>query len=125
MSWIRNGYKPGFFSHGNTLLAVVATNAPLTKTQCTRVAQMAQDALARCIYPVHMPWDGDTVFAISTGTWTREKAPDVGIIGALAADALATAIIRGVLRCESWRNYPAAKDYLKSKKTEARNTRKA
>jgi L-aminopeptidase/D-esterase-like protein len=123
MSEIRKGYKPGAPFHGNTVLAIVATNARLTKTQCTRVAQMAQDALARCIYPVHMPWDGDTVFAISTGTWTREKEPDVGVIGALAADALATAIVRGVLECESWGSYPAAKDYVSSKKAEPRKTR--
>lgn len=123
MHQIRKGYKPGAPFHGNTVLAVVATNARLTKTQCTRVAQMAQDALARCIYPVHMPWDGDTVFAISTGTWTKEKEPDAGAIGALAADALATAIVRGVLECESWGIYPAAKDYVRSKRAGPRKTR--
>jgi L-aminopeptidase/D-esterase-like protein len=111
MDQIRKGYDPGSPLRGNTVLAVVATNASLTKTQCTKVAQMAQDALARCIYPAHMPWDGDTVFAISTGTWTRKQDPDAGVIGALAADVLATAIIRGVTECESWGNYPAAKDY--------------
>ena len=58
-----------------------------------------------------MPWDGDTVFAISTGTWAAEKDIEAGIIGALAADALATAIIRGVLMAESWGTYLSAKDY--------------
>jgi L-aminopeptidase/D-esterase-like protein len=116
MAQLRKGYSPGSLFHGNTVLAIVATNAALTKTQCTKVAQMAQDAVARCIYPAHMPWDGDTVFAVATGTWKQRKGPDVGAIGALAADALATAIVRGVLRCESWGRYPAAKDYLSSMK---------
>jgi L-aminopeptidase/D-esterase-like protein len=111
MDQLRKGYEPGSPFRGNTVLGVVATNAKLTKAQCTKVAQMAQDALARCICPSHTPWDGDTVFAISTGTWKQKKAPDVGVIGALAADALASAIIRGVLECESWGYYPAAKDY--------------
>jgi len=95
----------------STVLGVVATNAVLSKTQCTKVAQMAQDALARCIYPSHMPWDGDTVFAISSGTWKQRKKMDVGILGALAADALAKAIVRGVMKAESWGKFPAAKDY--------------
>ncbi|MBN1566944.1 MAG: P1 family peptidase [Acidobacteria bacterium] len=111
MDQIRKCRPPGSPFHGHTVLAVVATNASLTKVQCTKVAQMAHDALARCIYPAHMPWDGDTIFAISTGTWARKKAPDTGIIGALAADALATAIIRSVRKCKSWGCYPAARDY--------------
>ena len=112
---LKKGHDLGAPFAGNTLLAVVATNAALTKTQCTKVAQMAQDALARCIYPAHMPWDGDTAFAVSTGTWVSDKAPDVGVIGALAADALATAIVRGVQRCESWGDYPAADQYPATK----------
>jgi len=72
---------------------------------------MAHDALARCLYPSHMPWDGDTVFAISTGTWTSERDPDVGEAGSLASDVLATAIVRSVLQAESWGPFPAAKDY--------------
>lgn len=102
---MRNGYDPGAPFSGNTVLGVVATNASLSKTQCTRVAQMAQDALARCIYPAHTPWDGDTVFAISTGAW--RGAVDPGVVGILAADALATAIVRGVTEAESWGPYPA------------------
>jgi L-aminopeptidase/D-esterase-like protein len=96
----------------NTVLGVVATNAILSKTQCTKVAQMAHDALARCIYPSHMPWDGDTVFAISTGAWKARKKMDAGIIGAVAADTLAKAIIRGVQKAESWGKFPAAKSFI-------------
>ena len=56
-----------------TTLAVVATNAPLTKTQATKVAQMAHDGFARAIYPVHTQVDGDTVFALATGTRTARR----------------------------------------------------
>ena len=72
---------------------------------------MAHDGLARCICPSHMPWDGDTVFAVSTGSWKTRSKLDTGIIGAVAADVLATAIVRGVLKAKSWGPYPAAADY--------------
>jgi L-aminopeptidase/D-esterase-like protein len=111
MKALREGYRPALAFRGNTVLGIVATNAVLSKTQCARVAAMAHDGLARCIVPSHTPWDGDSVFAISTGTWSGEKPADAGLIGALAADALATAILRGVLKAESWGPYPAAKDY--------------
>jgi len=111
---VRNGFRPGSPFHDNTVLGVVATNAGLTKAQCAKVSQMAHDALARCIYPSHTPWDGDTVFTISTGTLTLKEA-DAGIVGVLAAEALATAIIRGVLKAKSWESYPAACDYAGSR----------
>ncbi|MCC6298276.1 MAG: P1 family peptidase [Anaerolineales bacterium] len=79
-------------SRGNTVIGVVATNASLTKAQATKVAQMAQDGLARTIRPAHTMLDGDTIFALSTGT----KKADVSAIGAFAAEALAEAIMRGV-----------------------------
>jgi L-aminopeptidase/D-esterase-like protein len=73
---------------------------------------MAQDALARCIYPAHMPWDGDTIFAVSTGRLSTAGKPiDVGIVGALAADVLARAILRGIEKAESWGAFPAARDF--------------
>jgi L-aminopeptidase/D-esterase-like protein len=112
MAQLRKGYTPGSPFRENTLLAVVATNALLTKTQCSKLAQMAQDALPRCIYPSHTPWDGDSVFAVSTGNWSAGgKVADVGLIGALAADVLATAILRGVRMAESWETYPSARDF--------------
>ena len=77
----------------NTTLAVIATDALLTKAQAKRVASMAHDGLARAIRPVHTMFDGDTVFALSTGT---VKA-DVSAIGAAAADLLAQAIVRAAL----------------------------
>jgi D-aminopeptidase len=81
----------------NTTIALVATDATLTKAQAKRLAIVAHDGLARAIYPVHTPLDGDTVFAASTGK--RPLAdPIYGFaeIGALAANVLARAVARGV-----------------------------
>jgi L-aminopeptidase/D-esterase-like protein len=91
----------------NTTLAVVATNAAFTKSAMTKIAQMAHDGLARTIYPAHMPWDGDTVFALSTG---RLPEADLGQVGALAAEVLSRAVLRAVLLAESLPDLPAARD---------------
>jgi len=81
----------------NTTIAVVATNARLDKASAQRVAIMAQDGLARSIRPVHTPQDGDTVFAVATGTHDLGADPlAVGELGTLAADCLARAVARGV-----------------------------
>lgn len=84
----------------STTLAVVATDADLTTAECRRVAVMAQDGLARAIRPVHTPYDGDVVFALSTGLATLDSARDrplhVARLGAAAADCLARAVARGV-----------------------------
>jgi L-aminopeptidase/D-esterase-like protein len=80
----------------NTTLAVVVTDAALTKTQAKRLAMMAQTGFARAIYPVHAPMDGDVVFAASTGE--RPIDPLVGVteLGMVAANVVARAIARGV-----------------------------
>jgi L-aminopeptidase/D-esterase-like protein len=81
----------------NTTLAVVATDAILTKAQARRLAMMAQTGLGRAIYPAHTPLDGDAVFAAATGRRTLAD-PVLGLseLGTLAADVLARAIARGV-----------------------------
>lgn len=80
-----------------TTIALVATDAILTKAQCHRLAVMAQTGCARAIYPVHTPLDGDIVFAAATG---KKPLPDplfsLTTLGALAANVLARAIARGV-----------------------------
>lgn len=76
----------------NTVIGVVATNAKLTKTGATKVAQMAQDGLARVIRPAHTMFDGDTIFALSAG----ERKADVSMVGAFAAEVVAEAILRAV-----------------------------
>jgi D-aminopeptidase len=81
----------------NTALIVVATDATLTKPQTRRLAIMAQDGLARAIYPVHTPLDGDIVFAAATGKRALENpVHGLAALGALAADTVARAIARGV-----------------------------
>jgi L-aminopeptidase/D-esterase-like protein len=92
----------------NTTLVVVATNAALTKAQTSKVAQMAQDGLARAIAPVHTPFDGDTVFALATGGRTQKD--DVLIVGALAADVTALAIVRAVRQATTAGGVPALRD---------------
>jgi L-aminopeptidase/D-esterase-like protein len=82
----------GFASRGNTVIGAVATNAKLTKAQATKVAQMAQDGIARTIRPAHTMLDGDAIFALSTGA----KKADVSTIGAFAAEVMAQAILRAV-----------------------------
>jgi L-aminopeptidase/D-esterase-like protein len=77
----------------NTVVGVVATNAKLTKEETNKVAQMAQDGLARAIRPTHTMMDGDTVFALSTGT---AGPVNPSIIGAFAAEVTAQAIRRAV-----------------------------
>ena len=82
---------------GNTTLAVVATDAKLTKAQANRLAVMAQSGLSRAIHPVHTPLDGDVVFAAGTGTtFLPDPVFALSELGALAAHVLARAIARGV-----------------------------
>jgi L-aminopeptidase/D-esterase-like protein len=77
---------------GNTTLVAVATNAAFNKEEITKIAQMAQDGLARAIRPVHTPFDGDIVFALSVG---KEQA-DVLAVGAIAAELVAEAIVNAI-----------------------------
>jgi L-aminopeptidase/D-esterase-like protein len=92
----------------NTTLAIVATNARLSKTEVNRVALMADDGLARAIAPSHTMSDGDTVFALATGRWTGQA--DQSIVGALAAEALAEAIVRAAVQARTLGGIPAAVD---------------
>jgi L-aminopeptidase/D-esterase-like protein len=98
---------PGGFGE-NTTLGVVATNARLTKAQATKVAQMAHDGLARAISPVHTPVDGDTIFALATGS--RTEPAHLLVVGALAADAAEEAVVRAVRAATGIPGYPAARE---------------
>jgi L-aminopeptidase/D-esterase-like protein len=93
----------------NTTIGVVATNAKLTKVQAQKVAQMAHDGYARAISPVHTPGDGDTIFSLATGAWANE-APNLTVIGALAAEAMADAIVRAVTQSETLAGTPSARE---------------
>jgi L-aminopeptidase/D-esterase-like protein len=94
------------FTGSNTTLAVVATNGRLDKRAMSKVAQMAHDGLARTIRPVHTGLDGDVVFALSCG----DHPTNTDIIGMLAADALAQAVVNAVQAASSLYNLPAARD---------------
>ncbi|HZK17808.1 MAG TPA: P1 family peptidase, partial [Clostridia bacterium] len=93
-------------ARSNTTLAVVATNAHLTKEGATKVAQMAHDGLARTISPVHTMHDGDTVFALSLG----DKSCDISMVGAIAAEVLALAVTRAVKLSHGAGGLPSYKD---------------
>lgn len=92
----------------NTTIGLVATNATLTKTEANRLALMADDGLARAINPSHTLGDGDTVFALATGRWKGE--PNVTVIGALAAEAMADAIVRSATQATSSNGLPGARE---------------
>jgi len=90
----------------NTSIGVVATDVTLTQAEATKVAQMAHDGLARTIRPVHTPWDGDTLFALSTG---RVEAPQPALlVGAVAAEAVARAVVRAVRAATGLPGWPSA-----------------
>ena len=80
----------------NTTIAIVATDAPLSKVQCHRMAVTAHDGMARAIVPSHTPLDGDLVFAAATGDGSGVDAAAMKDIGAAAAVCLSRAIARGV-----------------------------
>jgi len=102
-----HGEQPGQ-SGRNTTIGVVITNARLTKSQTTKVAQMSQDGLARAVVPSHTPWDGDTMFGLATGT--LEGDADVLVIGALAAEVASEAILRAVRLATGLEGLPSVSD---------------
>jgi L-aminopeptidase/D-esterase-like protein len=102
------GRRPPPRAGENTTIGLVATNARLTKGEVNRVALMADDGFARAINPSHTVGDGDTVFALATGRWQGEA--NVTIVGALAAEAMAEALVRAVSMAESLEGVPSARE---------------
>ncbi|ATF13117.1 peptidase S58 family protein [Brevibacillus brevis X23] len=92
----------------NTTIAVVASNAHLSKAEANKVAQMAHDGLARTIRPIHTMYDGDTIFAVATG----EVEASVDLVGALSADVLAEAVIQAVKHAEEAGGLPSYRSYF-------------
>ncbi|MFZ5450695.1 MAG: P1 family peptidase [Thermodesulfobacteriota bacterium] len=93
----------------NTTVAVVATDASLSKEGANKMAQMAHDGLAQAIRPVHTMVDGDTVFALATGKRPQARA-DLTALGAVAASVLAEAVVRAVRQATSLTGVPARRD---------------
>jgi L-aminopeptidase/D-esterase-like protein len=98
-----------FASSHNTVIGVVATNAALDREEANFLAQMSQDGLPLAIRPTHTLFDGDTLFALSTGN----AHIDVNIIGAFAVDVVAKAIINAVEAAVSMGNIPSLHELLK------------
>jgi L-aminopeptidase/D-esterase-like protein len=100
----------------NTTLAVVATNARLTKPQATKVAQMAHDGLARAVHPVHTSVDGDVVFAASIGGPDGGSEGPAGVmavpdvVGAWGARVVAEAIVRAIRFATGTPDLPATSE---------------
>ncbi len=114
MQALRRGDVPAQLQPGAaTTLGVVATDAVLTKAQANKLAQMAHDGFARSINPVHTMGDGDTIFALATGV--SGVSGNLTLIGALAADVMAVAVVRAVhaastLNTPGLPHLPAARD---------------
>lgn len=115
MQALRDGTLPTLLQPGGaTTLGIVATDAVLTKAAANKLAQMAHDGFARAINPVHTQADGDTIFALATGAAGRSA--HLTLLGALAADAMATAVLRAVrsatpLAGPGLPSLPAARDF--------------
>ncbi len=103
------------FPGANTTLAVVATDAPFDKAELAKLASMAHDGLALSIRPAHSPFDGDTVFAISTARAGAPFAPEVAtrtlaLAGAEAVRTLARAVVKAVESATGLHGVPAQRD---------------
>ena len=113
MAEILRGYQILPPAGANTTLGVVATNVAFDKAKMTKIAQMAQDGLARTINPVHTPSDGDTVFALSTGSLKLNV--NHGHIGAIAAEVISQAVIRAVILAKSIPGLPGYEEIRQQK----------
>jgi L-aminopeptidase/D-esterase-like protein len=104
----------GLIAGTHTTIGVVACNAALDKAQAQRLAVAGHDGLARTIRPVHTPMDGDTLFGLATATCT--DTPDLMLLGAMAAEAVALATLDAVRRASGlrWgdRWWPAASELM-------------
>lgn len=98
-----------FASEPNSHIGVVATDARLSKSDCQRLAIMAQAGLTRCVRPVHTPVDGDTIFALATGT--NDTPADVLQLGALAERAVERAVVRAVTEAKRLAGVPSAAEW--------------
>ena len=107
MRGLAGGPQLRFGQRSNTVIGVVATNAKLNKEQANKVAQMAQDGLARTVRPAHTMLDGDTIFALSTGN----RPMDVNVVGTFAAEVFAQAILHAVWAAQPISGLPAASSH--------------
>jgi L-aminopeptidase/D-esterase-like protein len=109
---LKRGIVKKQFGLMNTTLGVVATNARFNKREVTKIAQMAQGGLIKTISPVHTTFDGDLIFALSTG----EMEADINQVGVLSDFVVAEAVKRAVKKADGFGIVPAFKDINKGKK---------
>jgi L-aminopeptidase/D-esterase-like protein len=109
---LKRGYVKKQFGIENTTLAVVATNGAFHKGEITKVAQIAQGGLIKTVNPVHTTFDGDLVFALSTGAIEA----DVNRVGILSEFVVTEAIKRAVRKADGLGKLPAARDVVKARK---------
>ena len=96
------------FPGAHTTIGVIATDAPFTKVELAKIAQMAHDGLARAIRPVHTPIDGDVVFAVSTAkAGPSQGTMALGLAGAAAADTIARAVVKAIRTATGLHGIPA------------------
>jgi L-aminopeptidase/D-esterase-like protein len=102
------------FPGANTTIAVVATDVPMTKAEISKVAQMAHDGLALAIHPAHTPFDGDAVFALTTGHSDGPTPPAgaimVSMVGALTARTLARAVVKAARAATGLHGIPGLRE---------------
>lgn len=91
-----------------TTIGVIATDATLTKAEAQKIAQMAHDGLARSINPIHTLSDGDTIFTVATGV--SKARGNVMLLGVLAAEVMAMAVVRAARAAQGIPGFPAAGD---------------
>ncbi|HMY71597.1 MAG TPA: P1 family peptidase, partial [Blastocatellia bacterium] len=107
---LRGEALPPLLGGTNTTIGLIATDAKLDKAQAQKVAQMTHDGLARTINPAHTMFDGDTIFAVATGKTKSTQPANVTLIGALAAEAMAQAVIRAIKAARGIAGLPSATD---------------
>lgn len=106
---ILGGEIPPVLTPGTaTTIGVIATNAVLTKAQAQKIAQMAQDGIARAIAPSHTMFDGDTIFTMATGS--AKKTGNPTLLGLMAAEVVVASILRAVNAAQSLPGLPSAHD---------------
>lgn len=103
---VLGGASPRASTGENTTIGCIATNARLTKEEVHKLAQVGHDGLARAIDPAHLPWDGDTLFALSLG----EEQENLGTLCVAAAAVVERAIHRCVLNATAAGGLPAVCD---------------
>lgn len=105
---LRGNLPSGMLAGTATTIGVIATDAVLTKAQAQKIAQMAHDGLARAINPIHTMFDGDTIFAVGTGKSGKTGNPT--LLGVMAAEAMALAVVRAARTAKGIEGFPAAGD---------------